>query len=71
MVVYFYCMSSVQSTTVSDMQSIATNEIILPLLYKYRISCSYRWLGNIKMDLKKYDGTAWTGLLWLRIEASG
>jgi hypothetical protein len=53
------------------MQSIATNEIILPLLYKYRISCSYRWLGNIKMDLKKYDGTAWTGLLWLRIEASG
>jgi hypothetical protein len=29
-----------------------------------------RW-DNIKMDLKKWNGMAWTGLIWLRIGASG
>jgi hypothetical protein len=28
--------------------------------------CSYRWKGDIKMNCKKQDGWAWTGLNWLR-----
>jgi hypothetical protein len=30
-----------------------------------------RWDNNIKMDLKEWDGEAWTGLLWLRIGTGG
>jgi len=30
-----------------------------------------RWEDNIKMDLQKVECEAWTGLIWLRIEASG
>ena len=29
------------------------------------------WEDNIKMDLQKVECEAWTGLIWLRIEASG
>ena len=29
-----------------------------------------RWDNNIKMDLKKWDGS-WTGLMWLRIRTGG
>jgi hypothetical protein len=25
-----------------------------------------RWEHNIKVDLKQYDGKAWTGLMWLK-----
>jgi hypothetical protein len=31
----------------------------------------FRWENNIKMDLKKWDGEAWTGLLWLIIGRDG
>jgi hypothetical protein len=27
----------------------------------------HRWQDNIKMDLKKWDGEAWTGLIWFTI----
>jgi hypothetical protein len=30
-----------------------------------------RWVGNIKMDIKRYDGAVWPGLIWLRIGTSG
>ena len=30
-----------------------------------------RWEDNIKMDLKKQVGRAWTRLIWLRIRTSG
>jgi hypothetical protein len=30
-----------------------------------------RWEDNIKMDLGRYDGVVWTGLIWLRIGTSG
>lgn len=29
-----------------------------------------RWVDNIKLVLKKYDGRAWTGLMWPRIRGS-
>jgi hypothetical protein len=29
------------------------------------------WEDNIKLDLQKWDGGAWTGLIWLRIGAGG
>jgi hypothetical protein len=29
-----------------------------------------RWVDNIKLMLKKYDGRAWTGLMWPRIRTS-
>jgi hypothetical protein len=28
-----------------------------------------RWADNVEMDLK-YDGKAWSGLIWRRIETS-
>jgi hypothetical protein len=31
----------------------------------------HRWEDNIKMDLKEWDGEAWTGLIWLRIGTGG
>jgi hypothetical protein len=31
----------------------------------------HRWEDNIKMDFKKWDGGAWTGLIWLRIGTGG
>ena len=31
----------------------------------------YRWEDNIKMDLKKWDEGAWTGLNWLRTGTGG
>jgi hypothetical protein len=32
----------------------------------------YRWVFNIKMDLKRDRmGVVWTGLIWLRIGTSG
>jgi hypothetical protein len=30
-----------------------------------------RWEDNIKMALKKWDGRAWIGLIWLRIGTGG
>jgi hypothetical protein len=30
-----------------------------------------RWVDNIKMDLRDYDGMIWIGLMWLRIGTSG
>jgi hypothetical protein len=30
-----------------------------------------RWKDNIKMDLQKWNGWAWTGLSWLRIGTDG
>jgi hypothetical protein len=30
-----------------------------------------RLKDNIKMDIKKWDGMAWPGLIWLRIETGG
>jgi hypothetical protein len=30
----------------------------------------YRWVDNIKMDLRQ-DGVVWTGLIWLRIRTRG
>jgi hypothetical protein len=27
----------------------------------------HKWEDNIKMDLKKWDGWSWTGLIWFRI----
>ena len=29
----------------------------------------HRWEDNIKMDFRKWDVGAWTGLIWLRIGA--
>ena len=29
------------------------------------------WEDNIKLDLQKWDGGAWTGLIWFRIGAGG
>jgi hypothetical protein len=31
----------------------------------------HRWEDNIKMDLKKWDGGGWTGLIWLRKRTCG
>jgi hypothetical protein len=31
----------------------------------------HRWEDNIKMDLKEVGWRAWTGLIWLRMEAGG
>jgi hypothetical protein len=31
----------------------------------------HRWEGDIKMDLKKYDGRKWTGLIWMGTGKSG
>jgi hypothetical protein len=31
----------------------------------------HKWEENIKMDFKKWDGNAWTDLLWLRIRTGG
>jgi hypothetical protein len=34
----------------------------------------YRWVNNIKMDLREIgwgDGVVWTGLIWHRIGTSG
>jgi hypothetical protein len=30
-----------------------------------------RWEDNIKTVFKKWDGKAWTGLIWLRIGTGG
>jgi hypothetical protein len=30
-----------------------------------------RWVDNIRMDLERWDGVMWTGLVWLRIGTSG
>jgi hypothetical protein len=30
-----------------------------------------RWQDNIKMDLRKWDRTSWTGSIWLRIGTVG
>jgi hypothetical protein len=30
-----------------------------------------RWVDNIKMDLRDYNGLVWTGLTWIRIGTSG
>jgi hypothetical protein len=30
-----------------------------------------KWEDNIKMIFKKWDGGAWTGLIWLRIGTGG
>jgi hypothetical protein len=30
-----------------------------------------RWVDNIKMDLEKWDGAMWTGLIWLSIGTGG
>jgi hypothetical protein len=30
-----------------------------------------RWEDNIKLIFKKWDGGAWTGLIWLRIGTGG
>jgi len=29
-----------------------------------------RWVDNVKLMLKNYDGRAWTGLMWPRIRTS-
>jgi hypothetical protein len=26
-----------------------------------------RWVDNIKMNLREWDGVAWSGLVWFRI----
>jgi len=31
----------------------------------------HRWEGDVKMDVEKYDGRKWTGLIWLRTGPSG
>jgi hypothetical protein len=30
-----------------------------------------RWVDNIRMDLERWDGVMWTGLVWLRIGTGG
>jgi hypothetical protein len=30
-----------------------------------------RWVDNIRMDLERWDGVMWIGLVWLRIGTSG
>jgi hypothetical protein len=30
-----------------------------------------KWVNNIQMDLERQDGVIWTGLVWIRIQASG
>jgi hypothetical protein len=30
-----------------------------------------RWEDSVKMDLRKYEGMVWTGLIWLRIGTGG
>jgi hypothetical protein len=30
-----------------------------------------RWVDNIRMDLERWDGVKWTGLVWLRIGTGG
>ena len=27
--------------------------------------------GKVKMGIKEWDGVAWTGLIWLRLETGG
>jgi hypothetical protein len=29
-----------------------------------------RWVDNIKMNIREWDGVAWSGLVWLRIGTS-
>jgi hypothetical protein len=29
------------------------------------------WADNIRMDLKRWDGEMWTGLVWLRMGTYG
>lgn len=36
----------------------------------YLVRPRSRWVDNIKLMLKKYDGRAWTGLMWPRIRTS-
>jgi hypothetical protein len=31
----------------------------------------HEWEDNIKLDLQKWNGGAWTGLIWLWIGADG
>jgi hypothetical protein len=31
----------------------------------------YRWVDNIKIDLRERNGMVWTGSIWLRIGTSG
>jgi hypothetical protein len=31
----------------------------------------YKWVDNIKMDLREIGGMVWVGLMWLRIGTSG
>jgi hypothetical protein len=30
-----------------------------------------RWMDNIRMNLERWDGVMWTGLVWLRIGTGG
>jgi hypothetical protein len=30
-----------------------------------------RWVDNIRMDMERWDGVMWTGLVWLRIGKGG
>jgi hypothetical protein len=30
-----------------------------------------RWVDNIRMDLERWDGVMWTGLVWLRVGTGG
>jgi hypothetical protein len=30
-----------------------------------------RWVDNIRMDLERWNGVMWTGLVWLRIGTGG
>jgi hypothetical protein len=31
----------------------------------------HRWVTNIRMDLERWDGVMWTGLIWLRFRTGG
>jgi hypothetical protein len=31
----------------------------------------HEWGDNIKMDLKKLNGSAWNGLIWLKVGVNG
>jgi hypothetical protein len=42
-----------------------------PLGRKPLEKCMRRWEDNVKRDLKKRYGWAWTELIWLRIRTSG
>jgi hypothetical protein len=30
-----------------------------------------RWVDNIRMEMERWDGVVWTGLVWLRIRTGG